>query len=971
MRPHQDVSVDNYKRVAMLRLLNQEKNKVFVKSKLSAAIIGVVSTFSTGAFALQADNPVEPEGGLLEEVVVTGIAASVERSIDRKRVNKLISDGISAEDLGKFPDNNIADSLQRVSGVAIDRSSGEGRYVSIRGLGPDFSAVLVNGRSPATENEERAFSFDTLASELVSRVDVFKTTDASLKEGGLGGTVDIVTARPFDFDGFKFAGSMKGMYEDGSGDTRPQGSFIVSNTFDEGRFGVLASVTYQERSTEKYTVKNEYIADTDLEPFLTFTDPSQGWAGGYAYSGDGLDEDTYRVQSIYAGAVEEQRKRVGGNLVLQARPTDELVLTADVIYSDYKISSKEYSTGSYLWAPTLSDVNQVDENGFYSVLNHGYDDGYNISGYAHLLTTTERPTTSSIGGFNAEWTPTDNLTVVADISHSEAELNNRGLDRLYILEFLNRPGYIITSDGGIPDFEYKDIDAIQPEMGSQNMQDLRARISSNDGVYNKGVNDEYQLDFTWEPTASSFTSVRFGFNNTIAEKQTEYWKTPELIRRMYHGLATGQEIDYANIVTGIKSVETDFGGLIDDVYMIDPVAYREWMASNLDGRTRADTETGIASKEAFLANGSSWAAVKSNDSYSLEENVFSTYLEADYSTYVFDMPLDLNAGIRYTSTKLTSDGTSAVLSGLERESTGEGEPPSPWLVQILDDEAGTPVEVENDYENWLPSFNATLQVNDDFYIRGAISQTLTRPTLSALAPYVSYSTTTTSTRNAMGGNPDLKPFRSTNYDVSFEYYFDKSSILAIALYKKDIKDYIVRRTETEVFESLEVEDPTWKEFNVTRPRNTKSATIEGAEINFTHTLDNGFGFTANYTIVDSSASLSDSGDVEQFALPGLSDTGNLSLFYGKDRFQGRVAYNYRTDFVGVVFSGPSNEPVHYDDFGTVDVNFSYDLTDNITTFLQGVNITGETINKYGRYKNQFIGYEDFGSLYTLGLRASF
>ncbi|VUD66746.1 Colicin I receptor [Thalassocella blandensis] len=945
---------------------------MYKKSALSVAIIGVISALPASVMAQSPNNAQTVRNDAdIEEVVVKGIAGSIERSIDRKRAQKLISDGISSEDLGKFPDNNIADALQRISGVAIDRSSGEGRYVSIRGLGPDFSAVLVNGRTPASENEERAFSFDTLAAELINRVDVFKTSAASLKEGGLGGTVDIVTARPFDFDGFKFAGSAKGMFEENSGDTRPQGSFIISNTFDDGRFGILASMTYQERSTEKYTVKNEYIVDTDIEPFLTFTDPSQGWGGGYAYSGDGLEEDTYRIQSIYAGAVDEKRKRVGGNIVFQARPTDTLQFTADAIYSDYSISTAEYSTGSYLWAPSLSDANQVDENGFYSVLDHGYADGYNISGYAHLLTTTERPTESIIGGFNVEWTPTDNIKAVIDLSHAEAELDNRGLDRLYILEFLNRPGYIVTSNGGIPDFQYRDIDAIQPEMGSQNMQDLRARISSNDGVYNKGTNDEFKIDVVWEPNSDLWTSVKLGANHTTAKKQTEFWQTPDLIRRMYHGLATGQEIDYNNIVTGIRTVDGDFGGLINDVYMIDPTAYRNWMANNLDGRTRADTPTGIASKEAFIANGSSWDAVKSNDSYEIEEKIASLYLEADLSTQVLARTLDLSAGIRYTQTDVSSSGTSAVLTGLERESTGEGEPPSPWLVQILDDEAGSPVKKDSRYDNWLPSVNATYEVTDEFYIRGAVSKTLTRPTLSALAPYLSYSTTTTSVRNAMGGNPDLQPFRSTNYDISFEYYFDKSSILALALYRKEIDNFIVRRTEVETFNNIEVDDPAWRDFNVTRPRNSKNATIEGAEINLTYTLDNGLGFTANYTYVDSSASLSDSVDAEQFALPGLSDTGNVSVFYGKNKFQGRVAYNYRTEFVGIVFSGPSNEPVYYDDYGTVDISLSYDLTEHFTTFFDVINATGETINKYGRHENQFVGYEDFGSLYSLGLRASF
>lgn len=938
---------------------------MFNKSRMSMAVLAAM----TSTLALGGANAVAAPEENLEEVVVTGIAASLSRSIDKKRNAEIVSDSITAEDLGKFPDNNIADSLQRIPGVAIDRAGGEGRFVSIRGLGPDFSAVLINGRSPASENEERAFSFDTLASELVRTVDVFKTSNPGLKEGGLGGTINIVTARPFDFDGFHAAGSIKGMYEENSEDTSPQASFVISNTFNDEKFGVLASMTYQERSSAKYTVENEHISKTTEEPFLTFTNPSQGWAGGYAYSGDGLEEDTYRIQSLYAGITNETRERIGGNLVLQLQATDDLVLTADIIHSKYDSSTVKYSTGSYMWAPTLSPLNHVDEHGYYDVINHGYDSGYNITGYAHLLTTTERPTESNVGGLNAAWDISDEWKMVADISVSDAILDNRGLDRLYIVEFLDRPGYIMTSDGGIPTLEYADSAAIKPEMGSANMKDLRARINSNDGVYNKANNYEFKLDFEWTPTDSFLSQVKFGANNTVAEKSTEYWATPDLIRRMYHGLATQQVMDTDSVITGVMSLGNVFGGLTSDIYMIDPVAYRNWMAENVDGRTRANTPAGIASKEAFIANGSSWDAVKSNDSYTIEEDVTSFYLEAAGDTEVFTMPLHLSGGVRYTETELTSSGTTQVLVGLVREAAEPGRPPSPWLVQQFADEAGTAVALNHDYDNWLPSLNARLEVNEDFYIRAAISETLTRPTLTALAPYTSYGTTTTSTRMARGNNPNLKPFVSQNMDLSFEYYYGDANLVAVALYKKEIDDFIVTMSLPETFENISVEDPEWKTFMVTRPHNGESATIEGAEINWTHIFENGFGFATNYTFVNSNASLSAANATETFALPGISDTGNATLFYDKEGLEVRVAYNYRTPFLGRVFNGPSNEPVHYDAYGAIDVSASYDLTDRVTVFVEGSNVTGETVNKYGRYKNQFIGFEDTGALYTFGLRA--
>lgn len=939
---------------------------MFVKSKMSSAVIAAMAS------TLMLSNPTAAQTSAdedIEEVVVTGIAASLGRSIDIKRNSNLVSDSISAEDLGKFPDNNIADSLQRIPGVSIDRSGGEGRFVSIRGLGADFSAVLVNGRTPASENEDRAFSFDTLASELVRTVDVFKTSNAGLKEGGLGGTINIVTARPFDFEGFHAAGSLKGMYEENSGDTRPQGSVIVSNTFNDNKFGVLASLTYQERSSAKNSVENEFIIDTDTEPFLSFTNPSQNWGGGYAYSGDGLEEDTYRIQSLYAGITDETRKRVGGNIVLQMQATDNLVLTADLIHSKYDTSTVRYSTGSYLWAPTLSPLNEVDSNGFYNVINHGYDAGYNITGYAHLLTTTERPTESNVGGLNAAWDISEEWKLIADISVSTAIHDNRGLDRLSIVEFMDRPGFLLYSNGGIPTFEYADPAAIKPEMGSDNMKDLRARINSDSGVYNNARNEEFKVDVEWAPTDSYLTSLKFGANHNLAEKTTEYWQTPDLIRRMYHSLASQQEIDYNSIISGVRKSGNLFDGLNADVYMIDIDAYRTWMAENLDGRNRANTPLGEASKQAFLDNGSSWDAEKSHDSSKIEEEITSFYIDGSLDTEVFAMPLHVTGGLRYTHTDVLSSGTTQLLVGLEREPAQPGRPQSPDLVQHFADEAGTAVTVENDYHNWLPSLNARLEVTDDFYVRAAFSETLTRPTLTALSPYTRYNRSTTSVRTALGNNPHLKPFVSQNLDLSFEYYYGDSNLFAIALYQKDIDDYIVTMNLPETFEGLTIEDPSWAEFMVSRPQNGESATIEGLEINWAHVFDSGFGFSANYTFVNTNASLSAAGATTTFALPGISDTGNATAFYDKDGLQLRVAYNYRTEFLARASYGPSSEPVYYDSYGAIDISASYDIDDRFTVFLEGSNVTGETVSKYGRFKNQFIGYEDTGALYTFGVRA--
>ncbi|MEN0037586.1 MAG: TonB-dependent receptor [Cellvibrio sp.] len=941
---------------------------MFTKTQLSIAVCAAIASMGMAGTATA-----QTDASGIEEVVITGIAGSLTRSIDIKKNSNLVSDSIAAEDLGKFPDNNIADSLQRVPGVAIDRAGGEGRYVSIRGLGPDFTQVLVNGRSVATENEERAFSFDTLASELISKVDVFKSSNATLKEGGLGGLVNVVTARPFDFNGLHVAGSVKGIYEENSEDTSPQGSLIVSNTFNDKKWGILGSLTYQKRSAAKYSVSNSHISNTEEEPFLEFIEPSLGWDGGYAYSGDSIEEDTFRLQEINRGITYEERERIGGNIAIQMQATDNLVLTADAIYSKYDTSTSQYYTGNYLWAPTLSPLNKVDGNGFYTTINHGYDAGYNISGYAHALETKERPTETLIGGFNANWQISDSLSMIADLSQSSSIMDNKGLDRVYTLEILDQPGILVTSNGGIPSIEYANATAVLPSEGNANQSKLRARQTSNYGVYVEADNTEAKVDFTWEPTDFALTKVNFGANYTEAKKTNEYWDTPNLIKRMYQKNAEKQVIDYESIVDGVINPGNVFGNLNGDVYKIDPVAYRNWMANNIDGRDKANTASGIATKAAFIANGSSWNAVKSGNSFEIQEDVSSAYIEAVKDTEIYDMPLSISAGVRYTSTELTSSGTSQVLVSLEPESTLPGEPESPNLVKNYSDEAGSPVAMQNKYDNWLPSINAKLTVTDDFMIRAAASQTLTRATLTSLAPQLIYGTTTKGTRVATGTNPELKPFLSTNIDVSFEYYYNDASLVALALFRKDVDDFIVDRSEPETFTNVEVpaDHPEYQVFQVRRPHNGPSAVIEGAEFNWTHIFENGFGFTGNYTVVDSNATLGSAGGAETFALPGVSDTGNLTGFYQADKWEMRVAYNYRTAFLGRVFNGPSNEPVNVGAYGSVDISASYDILDNVTIFIEGSNVTGETVDKYGRYSNQFISFEDTGSLYTFGVRAKF
>lgn len=409
----------------------------------------------------------DPEASNLDEVVVTGVRAAIERSLILKRQSDVILDAVSAEDVGKFPDANVAEALQRVPGVSIDRQGGEGRFVSINGLGPAFASVLVNGRAVANDNPDRSFSFDTIASELVSTANVFKSSNASLPEGGVGGTIDVITARPFDYAGYKFSGNIGALYEENSGDTTPQASFIISNRFLNGDLGLLASFTRQERRSKTYSVENSATIEN------LFFD-----ADAYAYVADDLD-DAWRMQDLTRSVTEEHRTRTGGSVAVQYAVNDAWLLTADYIYSKFDVVTNANSVSNWFWAVQDNSRNVRDANGVYTTFDHALD--RDLTGYAFIKQEHYRPTETHMLGFNAEWSPSDNLSGRFDIAWSSAINDNRGRDRDFTLEALNLPGFlVITPDGGgVPYFE--GAAAFVPS--DSNANQLRARINSNSGAY--------------------------------------------------------------------------------------------------------------------------------------------------------------------------------------------------------------------------------------------------------------------------------------------------------------------------------------------------------------------------------------------------------------------------------------------------------------------------------------------------------
>ncbi len=878
---------------------------------------------------------------VLEEIIVTGVRASLKSAIDMKRASDAIVDGISSEDVGKFPDANIAEALQRIPGVSIDRSGGEGRYVSIDGLGPDFANVLFNGRPIASENPGRSFSFDTVASDLIGNVLVYKSQPANVPEGGVGGTVDIVTAKPFDFKGFTFAGNVSANYEENSRDVTPQISFVTSNRFYDGRLGILASFVHQERKQRTYDVQNSGMIHN------LFFD-----ADAYAYVSDDRDE-AWRMQDLTRSVVEEKRSRTGGTLAVQFEATEDLTLGFDYLYSKFNVTTEINSASNWFWAVQDTNRNVIDTNGSYTTFDHGI--GYDLSGYAFNLTKKKRPTTTQLGGFNAAWEPSDSFKAVFDASYSTARNDNRGLDESQTLEILNQPGFLVHMDGGVPWFDQNG-----NLVAEANERLLRARINKNSGAYIDASTGQAKLDTSWQ--ALDNVKLDIGAAYVEARKTNENWETPLPIQRLYQANAMGQVIDYAKIVKGIYRGGDKFGNdkLNADMFMIDGDALRAWMADpvNLANRTRNASAGGLAD---FIANGRSWKAVETGDSFEIKEKVTSGYASVKLDDEIADMPVNVTAGLRMSHTELTSTGRMRVLTGLAVQA---GDNPGVLYKTFASNDL-TQVSAKNSYTNWLPSLNVKLDVHPDVVLRGAVSRTMTRPTLEDLAPQISYGSTFVVARYATGSNPNLKPFLSTNFDASAEWYFADTGALALGYFRKKVDNFIVQGTAEEVIAS--VANPAYQTFIVTRPVNAEKATIEGINASFTYAFDMGFGVQANYTHVTSNATLDKSQPNVSFALPGLSDTANLVGFYEQGPFSARLAYNWRSDFLGSLLYNGSGEPQYFAPYHQIDARLGYQLTQSMAVTATGVNLTKEKVKANGRYENQFLGYTDYGRRFTLML----
>lgn len=915
----------------------------FRRALLLSAVAGSALTLAQpvlaqDAPAAQADDAAPAE----EEILVTGIRASERAAIDIKRNAVSVVDSIVAEDLGKLPDQNVAESLQRVTGVTIERNRGEGRYVTVRGFGPKFNAVTVNGRTLATDNNGREFSFDVIPSEVISGADVYKSPQANFNGSSIGATINVKTLRPLDQkQGFKVAASATGMWSEIADSWNPEFSGVASWKNDAGTFGVALAGVYSEQDNriDEFTIGAGHVKRSAGDSYYNLAGVSRGRIGAGVQNFSGVSMPSNLSPFFF----ERNLKRWAVNGSVQMRPSDTLTVTVDTLYS--KARFREQQTGlAYDFAGGIL-AEQVVQGG--SVVNGVQTGGEAVyqrytGGFVdQIIQYDDRDVTTDQFGINVDWQPTDTLRVRLDGSLSDAR--RRGKEN-NLFTTIRRKGVDMSFDrrSGSPIYDYG-FTSPNYANAATNPQGVTAHYY----IWGGGSNiddeiEEYKADIEWKPGNGNLTlyvgALAQSRIKTITADETPF----------------GEQCTYCDsnrVLPQSLFAPTDryfFSGGGGNII-------RDWLIYSPQEMIRTIDQFAAQDGKTFNP-----AVFSPSASSVVNEKVKAAYAMAAWQGEVGGMPLAVNVGLRYEDTDYTSSGASRQV--LSARPTGGGQ--NTIVVSPVQ-----PISFRGKYHDWLPSINARLNVTDDFILRFAASKVLTRPTLSDLSPRQTIQTNP-GNETIRRGNPDLQPFRAKQVEAGAEWYFAPGSLISAAAFYKDIQSFVTLTTTPQLVDQVT--------FQVTVPDNGKGATVKGFEIGYRQSFDNwlpapfdGFGIQASYNYTDSNAEYRNAVANVSFGLEGLSKNSySLVGFYEKYGLQARVAYTYRDNFLQVA-SGRNGEPEYFDAYGQLDVSLSYDVGKHFTVFADAINLNNAKEFIYSVSEDRTKEYRKTGRRVSAGVRVRF
>lgn len=924
-----------------------------------AVATSLVASYAHAQSAQESDIAVQEAE--VEVIEVKGLRSSVIKSMDIKRSEKGVVDAITADDIGKFPDTNLAESLQRITGVSIDRKNNEGNQISVRGFGPSFNLVTLNGRqmpSAATQKQEgdstaeqsRAFNFAEIAADSVAGIEVYKTARADLPTGGIGATVNILTAKPLKIDGTKIVASAKGILDksvETGDDVTPEVAGMFSTNID-GKYGFLVTGSFSERHNRQNSVLTDGWLRIDPYEGLDISaiDPSLNPTG-----------QLWMPRNIVVDQSDHERERTNAQVVFQWSPVDTFTATVDYTISDFESTVQRSQTGLWIEAPRPQGAVDATGSATNLFLNSDPDTNFgavDFQGYTDIIKTEN----DSIG-LNLDWQATETLHLSLDYHDSESEAQPGGevSDFLIILSGPLGTSSHIQFDGGVPSVDLSYDETAGPGTTWYDGNALRPNI---DLARNKSVVntvEQIQFDADWVNSSdSALTAVHFGLARTDYEIETGW---------LFDLGVQGQPTCTA-CASYLTLEETHFPDIFPLIQTFD--------ARQLN--------------EEFLADFPTIFDLTFTNTNRIAEETSSAYVSFDFESEFNDMPLNLTVGVRYESTDVTGTTLQNLPEAMVFISTTEFRP------QFT--EGVAEFSIDSDYRYFLPAMDMSLEVVEDVVTRFSYGRSLARSDLNSMKPSLTIGDARPGgPYNASQGNPGLLPYVSDNVDFAVEWYYQEGSYAAVNYFKKWVDNYVVTTVNQdtivgalgyELTDPNPQDDPNFPQNSVGGPddqvilwdissfENGESATVYGWELAVQHLFaDSGFGVQANATFVEGDVEYDTSALDQTVALTGLSDSANFVVFYENDSgFQARLAYNWRDEFLLATNQlRQVNEPVFVESYGQWDISVSYDINEHFNVFFEGINITNEDADAHGRFEQQFIYHDDQEARYAIGVRAKF
>ena len=882
----------------------------------------------------------------VEVIVVRGMRGSMHQSLERKRQADHFVDAITAEDIGAFPEQNLAEALQRVSGVAIDRKSGEGKFVSVRGLGPQFVQTTIGGRVSASNNapgshdgrgqtnpKSRVVGFDAFQTGLVQAVEVHKSPRADHVEGGLGGFVDIQPRRPLDLGERHIAFALDSTVNELADDTAPGVFALFSDTLSE-TVGFMVSAQWDNRVFRSDSVHHNGYINNPLPVVI-----------------DGVDLGTgYYPKQIHGELHITDRDRFNISSSLQLRPSDRVDVTFDVLYTSNVADETDYWQSFRLSQghPRITAAERVDDNGtgIFTMISTSGAGAF----MQHATETVDN--VSANYGANLKFQARDNLYFNVDlaVSDTEAPIMNRDAlmrnTRAQMTYHQNGPGEIpsLTSTSPLTD----------PNFYSVVKQSVQDHIVDDSNM-------QFRVDATYELGDGWLDTVQVGFRSYSQERR--------------------DRSRYLNSRAFINDPITEFGGGLEfpansdflsaiGVNFPNPVLSPPFAALQETFITRADeiragggfnTGTGKSLDE--------YTSGRFNEDVNHEDDSTAFYAMVTFSGELGDIPYSGNAGVRY----------------VDNDTSSEGEIAQPYSIDFSDPSApeiliGPPefVSQGHAYEHVLPSFNVRFDPRDDLVVRLSLAKVMSRPDFGRTRPNLSVQA---NNRTMRGGNAELDPTTGVQFDLAVEWYFADYSIFSVGLFTKDMEGFIQDDFVSVPFPNII--DPITQAplvLDFFTPLNTADSSLVGLELSFQRTMADllpapfdGLGVITNYTLISSGSDFVSQKTNASYSVPGLSDnTVNFTVFYEKGPWGGRVSYNFRDEFLDNIGVAWQPHPTFVEPYSQIDAAFSYAPNDKLKFAAEAINLTDENVYYYHRLgsgtQDHFAGAINAGRRFQFGVR---